>query len=76
MPTLDEVPPGQKGRNDALSGPADLMQRLLELGIMEGEEVRVLTRAPLGDPIEIESTLTRLSLRKAEAAHIHVVLLD
>lgn len=76
MPTLDEVPPGRKGRIDALSGPADLMQRLLELGIMEGEVVRVLTRAPLGDPIEIESSLTRLSLRKAEAAHIHVVLLD
>jgi len=76
MPTLDEVPSGRKGRIESLSGPADLMQRLLELGIMEGEEVRVLTRAPLGDPIEIESTLTRLSLRKAEAAHIHLVLID
>ena len=43
---------------------------------MEGEEVRIVAHAPLGDPIEIESSLTRLSLRKTEAAHIHVVLID
>jgi Fe2+ transport system protein FeoA len=41
---------------------------------MEGEELMVVTRAPLGDPIEIESALTRLSLRKAEAAQVQVTL--
>lgn len=74
MATLDQVPPGGRCRIEALTGPPALVQRLLELGLMEGEEVAVVTRAPLGDPIEIEAALSRLSLRRAEAAHVHVTL--
>ena len=74
MPTLDQVPSGGRCRIASLGGSAALVQRLLELGLMEGEELTVVTRAPLGDPIEIESALTRLSLRKTEAAHVQVVL--
>ncbi len=74
MPTLDQVEPGSRCRIDSLAGPPELVQRLLELGLMEGEELTVVTRAPLGDPIEVESALTRLSLRKAEAAQVQVTL--
>ena len=76
MPTLDQVPPGGRCRVVSLSGPPSLVQRLLEFGLMEGEEVVVVTRAPLGDPIEIESPLTRLSLRQSEAAGVSVTLAD
>ena len=72
--TLDEVLPGGRCRIESLGGPPALVQRLLELGIMEGEELTVIARAPLGDPIEIESALTRLSLRRAEAARVQVSL--
>ncbi len=74
MPTLDQIEPGARCRIHALGGAPALVQRLLELGLMEGEEVTVVTRAPLGDPIEIESALTRLSLRKTEAAQVAVTL--
>jgi ferrous iron transport protein A len=74
MTTLDQVPPGGRCRIAALTGEPALVQRLLELGLMEGEELMVITRAPLGDPIEVESALTRLSLRKAEAAQVQVTL--
>jgi ferrous iron transport protein A len=76
MPTLDQVGPGQPCRIESLTGPATLVQRFLELGMMEGENVIVITRAPLGDPIEIECALTRLSLRKSEAAQVQVRLSD
>jgi ferrous iron transport protein A len=76
MPTLDQVPPGSACRIEAVNGPPALVQRLLEMGLMEGERVAIITRAPLGDPIEIESTLSRLSLRKNEAGHIQVTLSD
>ena len=72
--TLDEVPPGGRCRIESLGGPPALVQRLLELGIMEGEELTVVAHAPLGDPIEVESALTRLSLRRAEAARVQVSL--
>jgi ferrous iron transport protein A len=74
--TLDQIPNGSRCRLQALAGSPALVQRLLELGLMEGEEVTVLTRAPLGDPIEIESPLTRLSLRRDEAAQVRVTPLD
>jgi ferrous iron transport protein A len=74
MTTLDQVPSGSRCRIEGLAGSPGLVQRLLELGLMEGEELTVVTRAPLGDPIEVESALTRLSLRKAEAAQIRVTV--
>ena len=76
MSTLDELEPGSHAKIESLAGPPALVQRLLELGLMEGEEIQVLTRAPLGDPIEIESSMTRLSIRKAEAAHVVVTRLN
>ena len=70
--TLDQLSPGQRGFIERLEGPPALVQRLLEFGLMEGEEVEVLAFAPLGDPIEIQSSFTRLSLRRSEAAHVFV----
>ena len=50
-----------------MHGSGALQQRLLEMGVMEGEEVEVIRLAPLGDPIEILIQGYHLSLRKAEA---------
>ena len=72
--TLDKVPPGSRCRIDRLAGPPALVQRLLEFGLMEGEEIAVVALAPMGDPMEIEAGSTRLSLRKAEAGHIVVTV--
>jgi ferrous iron transport protein A len=74
MTTLDQVPPGGRCRIETIGGPDSLAQRLFELGLLEGEELTVIARAPLGDPIEIESALSRLSLRRSEAAHVRVTL--
>ena len=72
--TLDEVGPGGRCRIASLNGPPALVQRLLEIGMMEGEDLTVIARALLGDPIEVECALTRLSLRRAEAAQIQVTI--
>ena len=72
MLTLDQLRPGQRGRVLSLQGDAALVQRLMELGVLEGEEVEVVGFAPLGDPLEIRLGNSRLSLRRAEAAGIEV----
>ncbi len=72
MATLDSIRVGQRCRIESLGGPPALVQRLLEFGLMDGEELTIIALAPLGDPIEVQGPLTRLSLRKAEAAHIQV----
>ena len=53
MPSLDQLCPGQRGRISALMGNDGLVQRLMEMGLFEGEEVEVIAQAPLGDPLEI-----------------------
>jgi ferrous iron transport protein A len=75
MPSLDQLRVGQRGCVEAVGGDDALMQRLLEMGLIDGEEVEVLGFAPLGDPLEIRLRDYRLSLRRAEAARVQVTLL-
>ena len=49
-------------------------QRLAHLGIVEGEAIQVIRRAPAGDPMEIRVMGYSLSLRAKEAAHVLVEL--
>ena len=72
MPSLDQLRAGQRARIDAVEGDDALGQRLLEMGLLEGEEVEVIGFAPLGDPMEIRLRDYRLSLRRTEAARILV----
>jgi ferrous iron transport protein A len=52
-----------------------LKRRLMDMGVLIGEEVRVLKVAPLGDPIEVTVKSYNLSLRKKEAEGISVEVL-
>lgn len=46
--------------------------RLLEMGLTPGVSLKVIGKAPFGDPIEIEVRHYRLSLRKSEAAVVEL----
>ena len=72
MPSLDQLRAGQVGVIESIRGEGALLQRLLEMGLLEGEEIEVLGFAPLGDPMEIRLRDYRLSLRRAEAAQVQV----
>lgn len=49
-----------------------LKSQLMELGIVQGQEITVLFKAPFGDPIAIDMNGYVLSLRKSEAALIEI----
>lgn len=70
--TLARTPIGNRVRVTSVRPDSELHQRLLELGVLPGVEVRMRRAAPLGDPLEIELLGYRLSLRKAEAALVEV----
>jgi Fe2+ transport system protein FeoA len=72
MAFLHELQAGQRARVESVAGEEGLVQRLLEMGLLEGEELEVLGFAPLGGPIEIRLRDYRLSLRRSEAACIAV----
>lgn len=72
MPTLDQLTVGQKAVVETLHGTDSIVQRLYEMGLIEGEAVEILGFAPLGDPMEILLRDYRLSLRRSEAARVQV----
>ena len=55
-----------------MRGDLVLVQRLMEMGVLEGDEVELLAVAPLGDPIELRLGDSRLSVRRADAARVEV----
>ena len=63
---------GSSGMVDSIHLECDDSFRLREMGFMPGERLRLVRRAPLGDPIEVEIGGAHLALRHAEAALIHV----
>jgi ferrous iron transport protein A len=70
MRSLDQLRPGQRGRITAIQGADALVQRLMEMGLIEGEAIELVSVAPLGDPIEIRLGDYRLSLRRTEASRV------
>lgn len=48
-------------------GPRDYRAKLLSMGLTRGTVIRLLKKAPLGDPVEIKVRGFNLSLRKNEA---------
>jgi ferrous iron transport protein A len=72
MPTLDQLVRGNVAIISAVNGDDVVVQRLMEMGLLEGEEIEVLGFAPLGDPMEVRLRDYRLSLRRSEAARIAV----
>lgn len=72
MPTLslDRAVPGTEGSIVDVNGPAELQQRLLDLGFVPGTRIRVIRYATLGDPMQVEVHGYHLSLRKREARSV------
>lgn len=70
--TLDRLKPGQRAVIRTVRGEGPLAQRLLEMGLLAGEAVRMVRVAPAGDPLEIEILGYSLSLRRNEAAAVDV----
>lgn len=69
---LAELSVGQQAIVVRVGGEGRLRRRLLEMGVVPGEEITVERVAPLGDPVEFTVKGYRLSLRKGEAARILV----
>ncbi len=70
--TLAGVLLGRSATVTAVAGPRAFRRRLLEMGLVPGTRVRIVTVAPLGDPLQIEIRGGQWSLRRAEAAQIEV----
>jgi len=66
---LSNLKPGEEA---VISGFTDELKylQLMEMGCIPGEKVRLLSKAPFGDPISIQVGSYKLSIRKSEARNI------
>ena len=71
---LSELQKGESGKVTKVNGEGAIRRRLFDMGITPGTEVMMRKKAPLGDPIEIRIRGYELTLRKAEASCVEVVL--
>lgn len=69
MRRLSELGIGQKATIHSFEKD-DIFIKLMEMGCVPGEEVKVIQVAPLGDPISISVAGYNLSLRLSEANSI------
>ena len=69
---LADLAPGAAATVASVREDSPLGRRLLDLGFVPGTGVRVVRRAPLGDPVEFELRGYRLCLRRSEALQIQV----
>ena len=72
--TLDALKPGDEALVMRLEGAPEVIERLMEMGLVAGTPLKLLKHAPLGDPLEIVMRGYHFTLRRAEAAGIIVDL--
>ena len=70
---LADLATGEKAVIVRVHGHGSFRKRLIEMGFIQGKEIRVVLNAPLRDPIEYEIIGYRVSLRREEARMIEVV---
>ncbi|MBR1509234.1 MAG: ferrous iron transport protein B [Bacteroidales bacterium] len=70
---LADLATGEKAVIVRVNGHGSFRKRLIEMGFIQGKEVRVVLNAPLRDPIEYEIIGYKVSLRREEARQIEVV---
>ena len=71
MKRLSELHGGERGIIQSFEND-DIFIKLMEMGCVPGEKVKVEQIAPMGDPISISVAGYTLSLRLSEAAFIFV----
>ena len=71
---LREVPVRTTVLVAKIRGEGAFRRRIMDMGITKGSEIYVRKVAPLGDPVEITIRGYELSLRKADADSIDVMV--
>jgi ferrous iron transport protein A len=74
---LTSLPRGHRARIDHIEADEALTRKLLEMGLLEGMELRIVHEGPFRrDPIAIEINDRCVALRRKDAAHIFVSVIE
>ncbi len=74
--SLSELGPGDKATIVRIKGKGPFKKRLLEMGLIRGQEIYKVKLAPLADPAEYIVKDYHISLRREEAQEIMIEIAD
>ncbi len=72
--TLNDLKEGQQAMILKVKGRGAFRHRIIEMGFVRGQMVTVLRSAPLKDPVEFRILDSEISLRRAEAGQVEVLV--
>ena len=70
--TIDKLELGREAVIEEVGGTGSSRMHFLDMGLIPGARLKVVSKAPLGDPIQLLISGYALTLRKADAAGIKV----
>ncbi len=70
--SLDKIKDGQFCQVIKINIDSEIKNRLLDMGIVTNTKIKMIKKAPLGDPIQIYLRGYNLSIRKSIAEKIQV----
>lgn len=70
--TLDKLKTGESAVIKAVGGEGALRLRFLDMGLIPKTKVKMLKRAPMGDPVDIVLRGYELTLRIEDAKNIEI----
>lgn len=70
--SLNDLKKGESAKIKQVEGDDGIAIRLMEMGMISGEEVEFVGKAPLGEPATFVTRGFRLALRSAEASRVQV----
>lgn len=76
MLNLEQIETGAECVIIKVHGHGDFRHRIIELGFVRGQIVKVIKNAPMKDPVEYQVMDSRISLRRSEARQVEVMTLN
>jgi ferrous iron transport protein A len=70
--TLDKLTPGQECMVSDVNLEGAQLQRLLDMGFIEGTRIKIVRNAPLLDPLDVEIRGYLVAIRRSEAKGVEV----
>lgn len=71
--TLQDIKAGKRYHIQSInSDDLALVSKILALGIVPGETIELMHRAPMGDPIQVKAGATYVSIRRRDGQYIGV----
>lgn len=70
--TLDKIEKNKVAIITKIEASGVLLQKLYDMGFIEGSEIKLIRKSPLNDPLEVEISSYNISLRVQEAKSVNI----